>query len=245
MSRKQNLNDIASTYHSDAPLDIEIENSIQIYEFPWISKFICPDMKILDLGIGDGIVLNLLVNHMTNFVFDLKILEGSSVLCQNFHGFNNDKVKIENVLFENFETDDRYDLIIMSHVLEHVENPIDILKKYKSLLSENGKIIGIVPNSQSIHRRLAVYMGIQEFLDSLSPRDIMVGHLRVYSIETLESDLNKSGLVCEEIKGFFFKPLSNKQLMQLEANLIPALLKVSEEIPPELCANVGFVAKKF
>jgi SAM-dependent methyltransferase len=238
MSSKQNLNYIATSYHSDAPLDIEIENSIQIYEFPWISKFIYPNMKILDLGIGDGIVLNLLVKHMNNVVFDLKILEGSSVLCQNFHGFNNDKVEICNSLFENFDTDDRYDLIIMSHVLEHVENPINIL-------SENGKIVGIVPNSQSIHRRLAVYMGIQELLDSLSPRDLMVGHLRVYSIETLESDLNKSGLVSEEIKGFFLKPLSNGQLIQFDANLISALLKVSEEIPSELCANVGFVAKKF
>ena len=244
MSSKQDLNYIATSYHSDAPLDIEIENSIQIYEFPWISKFIYPNMKILDLGIGDGIVLNLLVEHMNKVVFDIKILEGSSVICQNFHGFNNDKLNIENTLFENFDTDDRYDLIIMSHVLEHVENPINILKKFKNLLSENGKIVGIVPNSQSIHRRLAVYMGIQELLDSLSPRDLMVGHLRVYSIETLESDLNKSGLISEEIKGFFLKPLSNGQLMQFDANLISALLKVSEEIPPELCANVGFVAKK-
>ncbi|MEL6853261.1 MAG: class I SAM-dependent methyltransferase, partial [Bacteroidota bacterium] len=41
----------------------------------------------------------------------------------------------------------KYDLIIMRHVLEHFMNPLEVLKKVASVLSENGQLYIAVPNA--------------------------------------------------------------------------------------------------
>jgi hypothetical protein len=85
-------------------------------------------------------------------------------------------------------------------------------------------------------------MGLQEKLDTLSPRDKIVGHLRVYSIESLKQDIEQSYLEITSLKGFFLKPLANSQLIKFDKSLVDALLVVSDELPVDLAANIGFVA---
>ena len=48
----------------------------------------------------------------------------------------------------------------MEHILEHVDNPIDIMIRAKEWLSDNGVMILGVPNALSIHRLVAVKMGL-------------------------------------------------------------------------------------
>jgi 2-polyprenyl-3-methyl-5-hydroxy-6-metoxy-1,4-benzoquinol methylase len=237
-----NLDKIADDYHNNQPVDIWIENKIQQYEFPWIKNQIKSGMKILDLGIGDGIVLDLLINLAKDIKYSLDVLEGSKNICVKYIDFQTENLRILNEYFEDFKSDHKYDLIIMSHILEHVVEPKEILFKYKEFLKPNGKIIGIVPNMHSLHRRLAVKMGLQDELDTLSSRDKIVGHLRVYSVAKLNEDIEKSDLEVISFKGFFLKPLANFQLLQFEQHLIDALLEVSDEVPIELTANIGFIA---
>jgi 2-polyprenyl-3-methyl-5-hydroxy-6-metoxy-1,4-benzoquinol methylase len=236
------LNRIASDYHHSQPEDIWIENRIQEFEFPWIKEHIKAGMEILDLGIGDGIILNFLQKCQEELRFSLDVIEGSSEICNKFNKADNKDTTIFNDFFENFNTNKRYDLILMSHILEHVDQPKEILSRFQQFLTPTGKILGIVPNRHSLHRRLAVHMGLQEKLETLSPRDKIVGHLRVYSIESLKQDIEQSYLEISSLKGFFLKPLANSQLIKFDKSLVDALLVVSDELPVDLAANIGFVA---
>ena len=49
------------------------------------------------------------------------------------------------------ENQSRFDMIIMSHVLEHIQKQdiVPALKSVKSMLSENGRLCVISPNAQS------------------------------------------------------------------------------------------------
>jgi 2-polyprenyl-3-methyl-5-hydroxy-6-metoxy-1,4-benzoquinol methylase len=244
MNHSDNLEEIATKYHLDVPEDIDIENKTQLYEFDWVNSYILPNSKVLDLGIGDGLILELLLKEINNKDFDLDVVEGSKQICKKYESLKPKGLKVFNSLFENFEASDKYDLIIMSHVLEHVQNPVKLLNQFSEYLKKDGLILGIVPNKESIHRRLAVLMGIQEKLDSLSARDLMVGHLRVYSMETLLKDLENCDLKVMEMRGFFFKPFANFQLMQLNQEIIEGLLKLGEQLPVDQLANIGFIAHK-
>ncbi|MCK4870755.1 MAG: class I SAM-dependent methyltransferase, partial [Gammaproteobacteria bacterium] len=62
-------------------------------------------------------------------------------------------------LIEEFETEERFNTITMINVLEHVSDPILILRKASSLLSDGGVLLAHVPNAYAINRRLAVLMG--------------------------------------------------------------------------------------
>jgi len=49
---------------------------------------------------------------------------------------------------------DSIDLITMFHVIEHVENPVNVLKRLASWLSPNGILALETPNTESIDRRM-------------------------------------------------------------------------------------------
>ena len=219
---------------------MHIENFNQHYYAKWLLKFIKNKKKILEMGYGDGILTSYLVSNQKT---KLHLIEGSQILAKKAKKKHKNLIVI-NKFFENYEPQKKYDYIIASHVLEHVDNPILVLKKIKSWMHSKSLCIVHVPIRTSYHRKLAVIMRLQKKLDSLSKRDHLVGHQRVYSINNMKADLKKSGLKIIDIKGFFLKFLPNSMMLNFSKNLIMALNKIAEETDPALCANVSFIIKK-
>jgi 2-polyprenyl-3-methyl-5-hydroxy-6-metoxy-1,4-benzoquinol methylase len=239
----EKLERIAAEYHGGHLEDMWIEKAGQDYEWPWIESHIPANAHVLDLGYGDGHSFNNLKELTLNKNLRVTVIEGAPSLVDVAQNNSNSSMTIVNGFFENFESHLKFDVIIASHVLEHVDNPIELLIHLKRFLADDGKILGIVPNSESIHRRLSVLLNLQERLDTLSKRDHLVGHQRVYSLSSLKNDFYQAGLILSESRGFFLKPFSNSQLIPFGTEIIDSLLKVSEELSVEICANIGFVCK--
>ena len=240
---ERKLEEIAINYHSGNLNDMWIEKAGQDFEWPWIEAQIFPGAKVLDLGYGDGHSFNNLKKLSLNQKLEVTVVEGAKTLVEVAIQNSPKNFAIVHGFFENFDTVSKFDIIIASHVLEHVDDPTGLLLQLRKLLNPDGIIIGIVPNSESIHRQLAVILRLQEKLDTLSARDLLVGHQRVYSVFTLNNDIAKAGFELVEIQGFFLKPFSNGQLVGYGSEMIDALLKVSQSLPPEICANLGFVCR--
>ena len=102
-------------------------------------KSLLNNRKVLDFGCGWGGFLK--------FIDKAKLLTGVELRdeCIFFIRKNIKKILIKNNL-NNIK--DKYDVITMFHVLEHVPYQVKILKELKSKLSKNGKIIIEVPNAQ-------------------------------------------------------------------------------------------------
>lgn len=238
----ENLEEIAINYHLSGNMpDMFIEAICQEFEIKWLMRHITENDQVLDLGLGDGLFLKAFREH-PNFT----ILEGSKTLAE--HGQRvardiNSKALIMHTYFEDYATEDEFDVIIASHVLEHVDDPEKILSLCKKWLKADGKVIIIVPNRESLHRQLGVMMGLQKELDDLSPRDKAVGHLRVYSIEILTKEIEATGFRVLEKRGFFTKALSNAQMTNLAPEVIHGLCELSTNLPAEMGANIGIVCK--
>jgi len=162
----------------------------------------------LELGPAEG--------EMTQFLIDdfdsLTIVEGSSDLLELIP----DHEKLEKIhsIFENFEPNILYDSIILEHLLEHIDNPVDLLIRAKDWLAPGGRIFLGVPNGNSFHRLAGVKMGILQYPTQLNSRDLELGHRRVYTPETFKLEIEKSGLSILETGGVYFKPLSNSQIQK-------------------------------
>ena len=160
----------------------------------------------LELGPAEG--------QMTQFLIDdfvrLTLVEGASQLLEYIPDYPN-ILKI-NSLFEDFEPDQTYNTIIMEHILEHVDNPVELMNRAKKWLAPEGRLLIGVPNGNSIHRLVAVKMGLLSHQCELNPRDLAQGHRRVYNRETFVTDILSAGLSVVELGGVFFKPLSNQQI---------------------------------
>lgn len=236
------LERIAKEYHLAPQSDMFIENICQEFELEWVKSKIQPNSQVLELGFGDGITFRNLAPYC-----DLSVVDGSKLIineAQKVRDQIGTNSKIYESYFEDFEPGTTYDCIFASHVLEHVVNPELIMSKMDQWLKPGGTVIIIVPNSGSLHRRLATLMGLQARLDSLSERDNLVGHLRVFNLAELELLLEQSGWDIQERRGFFLKPLANSQMINFDRKLIHAMCEISNEIPAELCANIALIVSR-
>ncbi len=236
---KERLDQIAADYHTaeDIP-DKFIEDALQVHSLDWIATQLARCKTILELGYGEGIV----TEHLVKTGKQVTQLEGSSILVQKVKDHYGDRVRSVHGLFEEFTTSERYDAVVASHVLEHVDDPVALLKRMRAWVKPRGRVLIIVPNSESIHRRLALLMGLQPRLDSLSARDKLVGHQRVYSLATLLADIESGGFKVRSSRGFFFKPLANSMMLDFSPPLIEAMNAIALEMPTEWMANLGVLA---
>lgn len=234
------IDNIATTYHGNMLPDMHIEEACQLYELDWILSFFpTKQTRVLDLGFGDGVNYEAIAQNC-----NVTMIEGSKTLCERAIKISEEKnlgVQVVHSMFEDFESSEKYDVILASHVLEHVDDPVGLLAGMQKFLTASGKIVGIVPNAESFHRRLGVAMGLQRALDDLGARDLMVGHQRVYSLTSLNKDVQIAGMTIESHRGFFLKVLANSQMIHLEVGVLEGLLRLSDGLPTEDCANIGFV----
>jgi 2-polyprenyl-3-methyl-5-hydroxy-6-metoxy-1,4-benzoquinol methylase len=166
----------------------------------------CKGPEGLELGPAEG--------HMTQFLLQdftrLTVVDGAAELLACIPDMPN-LVKVH-ALFEEFKTDRPFNTIIMEHILEHVEHPVALLLLAKKWLAPGGRLLVGVPNGHSIHRLVAVKMGLLKEPCELNQRDQALGHRRVYTPETLRKDIEAAQLRIIETGGVFFKPLSNRQI---------------------------------
>ena len=240
MKNKIKLEKIAKSYHlGNKTNDMHLENLNQHFYSNWLLKFV-KNKSVLEMGYGDGITTSYLVSsNKLNF----HLIEGSKLLSKKAKK-KHKNLKVINELFENYSPKRKYDLIIASHILEHVDKPVEVLKKINSWMHKKSLCIVHVPINTSYHRKLAVIMKLQKRLDTLSKRDLLVGHKRVYSIESMKSDIRKAGFKVLKIQGFLLKFLPNSMMLNFSNDLLIALNKIAENIDPALCANASFIIKK-
>ncbi len=92
-------------------------------------KHMTSQSKLLDLGSGDGSFVNVCRNNEIDAIG----LDGSS----NEINFENDKLKFENETF---------DMVTLISVIEHINNPSNILKEIFRILKKKGILIIVTPN---------------------------------------------------------------------------------------------------
>jgi len=152
-----------------------------------------------------------------------------------------DRIAFEHCLFEDFHTERRFDDVLITNSLEHVDDPVAVLARFKRFLKPGGRIHVTVPNAMSVHRQLGVEMGMLAHEWSLNEHDHAVGHRRVYTRELLGEHVRRAGLTIEHADGILFKLLSNRQtddLLKTYGNeLMEGLYRLGRRMP-ELAAEL-------
>lgn len=147
---------------------------------------------------------------------------------------------------ETFDSKEKFDTITMNMLLEHVDDPVALLKNCKKNLAKGGRILVQVPNANSVTRRLGVLMGVINSINHISDKEKnYFGHQRTYTLSTLVADCKKAGLKVVEKGGFLFKPLPNETLGKIckengkewTSKFMNALIKFGKD-RPEDCANI-------
>ena len=210
----------------------EFDNDIMLNYYP---KRIIERMNegsLLELGLGHGYTIRQFIDQVGAYT----ILEGSQMVIDRFLKEESElavRLEIVKIYFENFNTELKYDNIVMGFVLEHVDDPELIVSMYKNFLAPGGKLFISVPNSDSAHRRIGYYAGVLNDLKQLSASDEALGHKRYYDLSMLEELAERNNLKIVNVEGIFLKPFSTAQMQQLDLSkeMISGMLTLGRDYP--------------
>jgi 2-polyprenyl-3-methyl-5-hydroxy-6-metoxy-1,4-benzoquinol methylase len=224
-----------ASFYSSKILQIDYQLTTYCYE---ASKPFFQGKNCLELGPSSGYMTRLLVNDFERVV----AVEGAVDLIEKIADAPN-LVKFCS-LFQDFQTEEKFDTIILNHVLEHIADPVPLLKQIMTWLAPGGKFIVGVPNARSFHRMVAVKMGLLESIYSLNERDLQLGHERVYDMYLLKAHLTEAGFQISHETGVFMKFLANGQIEKwFSKEMVHAFNELGKEFP-ELCAEIMVIASK-
>ncbi len=227
-------------YAYNFDFDVMHRFMIQAFE-PFIKPGNC-----LELGSFKGDF----TRRLTPLFNDITCVEASDEAITMAQKEFGNKVKFVNALFEKVTLPEKYDNIILTHVLEHLDEPVAVMKRINDeWLSDKGRFFLVCPNANAPSRQIAVKMGLITHNNAITPAEEAHGHRITYTLDTLERDARAAGLKVVHRSGIFFKALANFQWDRLLNTDI-----ISEEylqgcyqlgqIYPDLCSSIFLMCEK-
>jgi len=196
---------------------------------------------LLELGLGHGHTTNIFANHFEQHV----VLEGSPAVIRNFQEKHPKcRAQIVQTYFEEFSTEKRFDAIVMGFVLEHVDDPLKILRHFRQFLAPGGQMFLAVPNAEVMNRRLGHLAGMLPDMSTLSENDHLLGHKRYYTVASLTSELGLAGYKIDGLEGIYLKPFTSRQIvsLQLDRKIITAMCDLGVSYPELSCGILAEVS---
>lgn len=165
--------------------------------------------KILDIGAGSGTFLDLFKEKFPNFT--------------EYYAIETDKSK-RNILYSKgtknvfYSIDDildfEFQLIIMSHILEHLTNPKEYLRKLLEYMKMGDLLFLEVPNQENLYLKS---LGAHIFVFSISGLSSLLKNLGFHILNITTVGYSISKLISEksffkEIKRVIFNFITGKQI---------------------------------
>ncbi len=209
-----------------------------------------PHARILEIGCGT----DSLFNHLTDFE-SFVVLEPIESFVETALGqaHGDPRISILHGFLESRSDQLRshtFDLVIASSVLHEVEKPTLFLESLNSVCSKRTIAHLNVPNALSLHRLLAVEMGLIK--DPFTPSDLARTFQRTssFDLSSLKELVQSCHFTVLSEGSYFLKPFSNRQMLQLvDHEIVPetfldALYTIVENQLPELGAEIFVNVKK-
>ncbi len=180
-------------YLGRTPYSYDWDHLLASYE-----KIVCPQDWVLEIGSSNFRK----TKQLASYCHFLTGLEKDKKRMPKDSGLRNSNIKIINGDWSNLTKifkNRKFDVIVASHVIEHVEDDLSCLNQTFKRLKKGGYFLFTTPNKLRLFERLrSVFKGERKF-----PYH---EHLREYSKEEIESLLSRSRFQgCRvTIKGFVF-----------------------------------------
>lgn len=196
--------------------------------------------SLLELGSFQG--------HLTRRLLDLfdtvTCVEASDQAIAEARTRVDQRADIIHSRFEDVTLPRRYDNIVLTHVLEHLDDPVSVLKRVNDeWLAPGGRLFLVCPNANAPSRQIAVKMGLIAHNSAVTAGEAAHGHRRTYTLDTLERDAVSAGLAVRQRSGIFFKALANFQwdrLLQtdiISREYLDGCYQLGQHYP-DLCASI-------
>lgn len=222
--------------------DLDVIHPLMLRSF---EPFLRPG-SVLELGCSRGDFTRRLVDRFS----DVTCVEASSDALAAAHERLGERVQFVHSTFEAVELPRRYDNIVLTHVLEHLDDPVGTLRRINDeWLADDGRFFLVCPNANAASRQIAVRMGLITHNAAVTAAEQAHGHRCTYALDTLERDAIAGGLRVMHRSGIFFKALANFQWDRLlQSDIVsPAYLEGCYQLGqqyPDLCSSIFLMCER-
>ena len=222
----------------------EFDTILRRYMMRALDPFLPPG-RALEMGCYLGDVTEMLAERYT----DLTVIEASGELASAAQKRLGARARFLQGMFETIDVAEQFDAIFLMHTLEHLDDPVQVLRRAGGWLNDSGRLFVVVPNANAPSRQFAVQMGLIPFNSAVTDAEREHGHRRTYSLDTLERDVAGAGLRVVHRGGVFFKPLANYQFDKLAGGDVvsDAYLEGCSRLgmhDPDRCASIYVVCDR-
>ena len=131
--------------------------------------------RILDVGCGKGLITSLIGQHHQNAVIDAidissKAIDHAKTLSSAINYAVNDAI-----VFNGYGN--KYDIIVMNNIYEHIENPAGVLINLKRFLAHDGIFIISTPNRYNTRNVLKKLFGLRISIPKYHITEYSIGQL--------------------------------------------------------------------
>jgi 2-polyprenyl-3-methyl-5-hydroxy-6-metoxy-1,4-benzoquinol methylase len=147
--------------------------------------------RVLEIGAGPGSITKILRDQgdcqVTALEIDPKAIKKLAVCCERVHQVDlNDSGWIERIRWEG-----RFDVVLAADVLEHLYNPLAVLKAMKELVRDRGCIIVSLPH---VGHSAVVACLIEEDFEYRDWGLLDRTHIRFFGIKNIQTLFEQAGL---------------------------------------------------
>lgn len=191
----------------------------------------CKGKKVLDVGC---------VGQARSYRKEDWIHGQIKAVAECIHGVDIDKIGVEELsglgydvfLAQNLDPTMKYDVIIMSDVIEHVNDPVDFLRFYKPFLSQDGKMLITTPNANRVKDSLTILVSNEYGMNA--------EHTMWFCEKTFQETCRRSGLQLTSVK---YIRASLPEDVRLKKKLLLLLKNSLIKFRPKLCDTLLFEVK--
>ena len=150
-------------------------------------------LKILEIGSGNGFFIEECEKSNIDITGSEADEEQYNLLAKNFSNIIKIALPIKNF---NNELSNKFDVVVINDVFEHLENLDLILIQLKSILKTNGQIVINLPSSDGLIYKFSNILnkiGFTNFYDRLWQKNLASPHLSYFNNSNLKMFFNKHG----------------------------------------------------
>ena len=217
------------------------------------------EIHILDVGCGNGMQMTFPLGAQGYMVTGIDLHEPSIGFANEENVFNNVKFLLGDIEhLQKIAHTQKFDVIVFSDILEHVNNPEKLLKDAHSILKPDGIILISIPNGfgpfeiENFILRKTGFLRFGDFIGrklsrgkSKIPYNRDSGHIQFFSMKKINEILKRTGFNTTNFKnGYFIGASVTARIISLIKPLISFNIVLGKYLPSFICSVWYFECKK-
>lgn len=188
--------------------------------------------RVLEVGVGAGEVTAVLRRVFDHVVCVDPDEQACRMIREQHTDISSGAVQVIQAEVESAALEpDGYDHIVLQNILEHLRDPVAVLRRLRDHLTARGRMYVSVPLAHSLHRYLGQQMGMISDVGTIAESDIAFGHYRVYTLASLHADVRAADLYLAYERPFYLKPLPTARMTELPMEIHRAMFELGRRFP--------------